>query len=88
MPQFIRLPSGLVVNRSLITQMMSTVEHGTASVTVHFSGGDVAVLTPEDAAVLRKRLGSTTSLSSGVMIGFFWVVIIAAVALVYLSVRR
>jgi hypothetical protein len=61
MPEFIKLPSGLVVNLRLVSRVAPTVEHGTASLTVRFSGGDVAVLTSDDAAALRKRLGSSTT---------------------------
>jgi len=86
-PQFLRLPSGLVVNLNLISRVVPSVEQGTTNLTVHFAGGDVVILTPEDATALRRRLGSTNTFS-GVKVGAFWVVILVAMALVYLSVRR
>jgi len=88
MPEFIKLPSGLILNLRLVSRVVPTVEHGTTSLTVHFSGGDVAVLTSDDATALRKRLGSSTTLSSNIKALIFWLVIVSAVLLVYFSVRR
>lgn len=88
MSEFIKLPSGLVLNLRLVSRVVPTVEHGTTSWTVHFSGGDVAVLTSDDSAALRKRLGSSATLPSNIKVLTFWLVIVSAVLLVYFSVRR
>jgi len=88
MPEFIKLPSGLLLNLRLVSQVVPTVEHGTTSLTVHFSGGDVAVLTSDDATALHKRLGPGTTLSSNIKALIFWLVIVSAMLLVYFSVRR
>lgn len=88
MPEFIKLPSGLILNLRLVSRVAPTVEHGITSLTVHFSGGDAAVLTSDDAAALRKRMGSGTTLPSNIKVLIFWLVIVSAVVLVYFSVRR
>jgi hypothetical protein len=88
MPKFIKLPSGLLLNLRLVSRVVPTVEHGTTSLTVHFSGGDIAVLTSDDATALRKRFGSNTALSSNIKTLIFWLVIVSAMLLVYAVVRR
>ncbi len=88
MPEFIKLPSGLVLNLRLVSRVVPTVEHGTTSLTVHFSGGDVAVLTSDDATELRKRLTSRTKLPSNVKVLVFWLILVLALVLVYVAMRR
>jgi predicted outer membrane repeat protein len=88
MTQFVSLPSGLVVNLELINRMIPSDEQGEPLLTVHFSTGDFIVLRSQDATVLRNRAGvSGGGLSSNVKTIAFWVVILAAVLLVWMAVR-
>lgn len=87
MPEFVTLPSGLVVNLMLVSRMIQTDEHGEPTLAVHFAGGDLAVLRSQDASALRKWVRSSTALSSNVKTTVFWLVILSAVAAVWMAIH-
>ncbi len=81
-PRFIKLPSGVVVNLSVVSQIVPLGD----TLEVHFTGGDKAVLRGQDVEALRKKSG-LSGLNANVKIGIFWAIIIIAVLLVYFAVR-
>jgi hypothetical protein len=84
MHQLIKLPSGLFVNLSLVTRIVPLEDN---MLEVHFTGGDPAVLKGEDAEVFRRRSGLGGASSNTLKQAVFWVVLMAAVLMVYLAVR-
>jgi hypothetical protein len=84
--RMIRLPSGLTLNLVQVSRIAPGDEEG--KLVVHFSGGDIVRLDSEDAEVLRRLLPTRTLLASNATIAIFWIAIVAAMAMVYLSVRR
>jgi hypothetical protein len=88
MPQFVSLPSGLVVNLALVNRMVPSDEQGEAVLTVHFSTGDFVTLRSEDASALRSRAGiQGVVLSSNAKTIVFWVTIVATVVLVWVAIH-
>ncbi|MBV8808467.1 MAG: hypothetical protein JO033_07305 [Acidobacteriaceae bacterium] len=84
MPQFLKLPSGVVINVALIRRIAPN-ENGGAS--VYFGSDDTITIDSQDADFLSKRLGPNTSLSSTIKVAVFWIVVAAALTLVYLATR-
>jgi hypothetical protein len=83
MHQFIKLPSGLIVNLSVVSQIVPVGE----ALEVHFTGSDKAVLKGEDAEAFRRKSGLGGPFLNILKMTIFWVVVIAAVVLVYLAIR-
>lgn len=83
MHRLIKLPSGLVLNLSLVTRAVPAAD----TLEVYFSGGDRAVLTREDAAAFRSQSGLGGPFSTKLKIAIFWLVMIAALLLVYMATR-
>lgn len=81
MPAFVKLPSGVVLSLALIRDVTPRDRSGSA--TVHFGEGDSLELSPEDAAVLNRRLG-TTGVSTYGRTVIFWLVIMCLIGLVWL----
>jgi hypothetical protein len=86
MPVFVTLPSGLIINLGLVRRVASTDHQGESGLSVYFSSDDVMLLGAEDAKAFRRRLGATGAMASSAKIVTFWLVIVAALVLVYLSV--
>ena len=82
MPQFLKLPSGVVINVALIRRIAPN-ENGGAS--VYFGSDDTITIDSQDADFLSKRLGPNTS--STIKVAVFWIVVVAALTLVYLATR-
>jgi hypothetical protein len=88
MPQFVSLPSGLVVNLALVNRMVPSDEQGEPVLTVHFSTGDFIILRSQDASALREGAGIQGAvLSSNAKTIVFWLVIVSAVVLVWVAVH-
>jgi hypothetical protein len=89
MPHLIELPSGLVVNLDRVNRMVPSNGAGEPSLTVYFATGDFIVLDSADATALRKStLMQGARVSSQLKVAIFWIILLAAVGLVYLSVRQ
>ncbi len=84
MSQFLRLPSGTVINLALIRKIVPGVNGG---VSVTFALDDIVALDAQDADFLAKRLGNPTPLVATVKGIVFWVMIAGAILLVYLAVQ-
>ncbi len=87
MPRFAKLPSGLIINLTSVRRMVPGEAGGGRVLTVYFDDEDSTALTPEDTAALEKRLGLNTKLANA-RIAIFWIVILAAVLLVFLAIRH
>jgi hypothetical protein len=83
MQQLVKLPSGLVVNLTQVSRVMPAGD----ALEVYFTGGDKTVLQGEDAEAFRKRSGLGGGMPNGAKAAVFWLVIVAAVVLVYMAVR-
>ena len=89
MPHLIELPSGLVVNLDRVNRMVPSEGADGQSLTVHFAAGDFIILDSVDATALHKHtVKQGTGVSSQLKVAIFWIVILVAIALVYLSVRQ
>jgi hypothetical protein len=83
MNQLIKLPSGMVVNLSLVSRIIPVAD----TLEVHFTGGDKAVLQGEDADAFRRKSSLSGSRPNKLKTAIFWVVMITVVLLLYLVVR-
>ncbi len=88
MPDFVTLPSGLVLNLGLIRRVAPSEQHGQAALSVYFANGDFTILDSADSEVLAKRLGANLALSSNVKTAIFWLVIVLAIVLVWAAIHR
>jgi len=83
MPQFLKLPSGAVINLTLIRKFTPN-ESGGAS--VYFGSDDTINIDSQDADFLSKRLVPSVSFGT-IKIFVFWSVVVIAVLLIYISIR-
>lgn len=84
MLHFLKLPSGVVINAALIRRIAPS-DNGGAS--VYFGSGDTITVDSQDAHFLSKRLGANRSPSPAFKMAVFWIVIAAALILIYLATR-
>ena len=80
MHRFIQLPSGSIVNLSLVTRIVPAGD----TFEVYFSGGDRVVLTREDGEAFRRQSGLGGPFSANLKIVIFWLVLLTALLLLYL----
>jgi hypothetical protein len=87
----VTLPSGLVVNVALIRRVVPDKDREPGKLTVHFSDQDFTILDGSDSDALRnylRRTGAPPARAYAIRTAIFWLVIFAAVVLVYFAVRR
>jgi hypothetical protein len=86
------LPSGLVLNVALIRRAVAAHDSEPSKLTVYFSDHDFTTLNATDSDALLKYLrragASPSARGYAVRTAIFWIVILAAVVLVYFAVRR
>lgn len=92
MPTFVKLPSGLLVNPALIRRVVEESDGERGRLAIYFDDQDFARLDVSDSDALRKYLRRTSRGAApsayALRVSVFWIVIVAAVLLVWIAVRR